>query len=69
MLLDTNYPYKVDIPFRKGDTMNDWDKICADCIENYGLPGDKYKTTVTADNMVFYFKEESDALWFSLSAQ
>ena len=65
----TNYPYKVDIPFRKGDTINDWDKICADCVEHYGLPGDKYKTTVTADNMVFYFKEERDALWFSLSSE
>ena len=69
MLQDINFPYKVDIPFRKGDTISDWDIICADCIETYGLPGDKYVTSVTKDNMVFYFQEEKDALWFSLSAK
>lgn len=70
MLVDINkFPYEIKIPFRYGDTINKWDKICADCVETYGLPGDKYITSPTADYMCFYFKHQEDALWFSLASE
>lgn len=62
-----SYPYKVEIPWRKGDTINAWDEVCINIIEKYGLPGYKYKTQVTVDFLTFYFKDECDALWFRLS--
>lgn len=61
------YPYKVEIPWRKGDTVHSWDLVCIQAIEKYGMPGYKYRTQVTMDSLTFYFKDESDALWFSLS--
>lgn len=70
MLLDTNkFPYTVKISWRLGDDINRWDKICADCVESYGLPGDKYITSASAKNMSFYFKDEKDALWFRLKSE
>ena len=58
--------YKVSIPWRKGDTVNDWDVTCAWAIEQFGLPGGKYTAHPTADNMDFMFVDEKDAMHFSL---
>lgn len=70
MLLDTKkFPYKVEISWRNGDEISRWDKICAECVEAYGLPGDKYMTLPSADNMIFAFKDEKDALWFRLKSE
>lgn len=69
MLVDTSkFPYKVKIPWRKGDTINRWDIICIECVNSFGLPGDKYMTATTADDMVFYFKDEKNAIIFNLAA-
>lgn len=70
MLVDTKkFPYKVEIPWRKGDSVSRWDKVCVQCVVAYGLPGDKYMTSSTQDNMTFYFKDEKDALWFRLTSE
>jgi hypothetical protein len=70
MSRDTNeFLYTVKISWRLGDEVNRWDKICADCVEFYGLPGDKFITSVSAENMSFYFKDEKDALWFRLKSE
>lgn len=70
MQADTNlYPYCVTIPWRKGDTTNRWDEICIGCVEQFGLPGDKYKTNVSEYYMSFYFKNQQDAIWFSLKSE
>lgn len=70
MLEDTkSYPYRVNIPWRKGDTVNSWDQFCVDCVEQFGLPGNKYRTVVTHESMEFHFKEQIDAVWFSLRAE
>ena len=58
--------YKVSIPWRKGDTVNDWDVTCAWAIEQFGLPGNKFTTDPTVDCMDFYFKDERDAIHFEL---
>lgn len=70
MQVDTDkFPYGVRISWRKGDEISRWDKVCAECVETYGLPGDKYITTVYADYMTFFFKDQRDALWFRLTCE
>jgi hypothetical protein len=70
VVIDNNkFPYTVKISWRLGDDVNRWDKICADCVESYGLPGDKYMTLPSADNMIFAFKDERHAIWFRLTHQ
>lgn len=70
MLVDTKtFPYRVDIPWRRGDTINSWDQVCVKAIDTYGLPGYRYMTDSSTDEMIFYFKFEEDAMWFRLSSQ
>lgn len=39
-----------------------WNETCAKIIEHFGLPGEKYTTEVSADEMKFFFKNEKEAL-------
>jgi hypothetical protein len=39
-----------------------WNETCADIMEHFGLPGDKYVTEVTTDYMKFIFRDDRDAL-------
>jgi hypothetical protein len=39
-----------------------WNETCANIIEHFGLPGDKYTTEVAADEMKFFFKDDREAL-------
>jgi hypothetical protein len=39
-----------------------WNETCANIIEHFGLPGEKYTTEVSADDMRFFFTDERDAL-------
>lgn len=39
-----------------------WNETCAQIIEQFGLPGNKYTTEITADFMSFKFKNTKDAL-------
>jgi hypothetical protein len=48
------------------DTINSWNDICAWAVEHYGLPGDKFITHPTEDYMDFMFRNEEDAIHFSL---
>ena len=53
---------EVSVPWRQGDTISSWNEVCAQIVERFGLPGDKYTTEVSADWMGFKFKDEKDAL-------
>jgi hypothetical protein len=57
---------RVRIPWKKGDTIISWNETCAWAMEQYGLPGDKFTTHPMEDYMDFYFKDERDAIYFSL---
>lgn len=57
---------KVRISWMKGDTISDWDETCIWAMKVYGLPGDKFYTHMTEDYMDFIFKDECDAIHFSL---
>ena len=39
-----------------------WNETCANIIEHFGLPGNKYTTELSADEMKFFFKDEREAL-------
>lgn len=64
---DTEYKYTVRIDWMVGDTVSGWDKKCAQALELFGLPGHKFITHPTEDYMEFIFKDEVDAIHFSLA--
>jgi len=57
---------RVRIPWKKGDTVSDWDSTCVWAMEQFGLPGDKFYTHMTEDYMDFIFNDERDAIYFAL---
>lgn len=59
--------YKVKLDWRLGqDTDNWWNQACVWVMEEYGLPGGKYKTELTADYMIFDFDKQEDAAMTAL---
>lgn len=46
--------------------MDYWDNLSIYSIEQFGLPGDRYITDISADDMTWMFKSEADALIFRL---
>jgi hypothetical protein len=52
---------QICVPWNGQSTMW-WNEICARIIEHFGLPGDKYTTEVSEDNMKFFFNDEREAL-------
>jgi len=56
--------YRVRIHWQSYN--QNWNEICATAIEYFGLPGDKFSTVVCQEYMDFCFKDETDAIWFSL---
>lgn len=41
---------------------NWWNETCAQIVDHFGLPGEKYTTEVNENYMKFFFKDERDAL-------
>lgn len=39
-----------------------WNELCARIVDHFGLPGGRYTTAVTEDEMRFQFKDSKDAL-------
>ena len=48
------------------DTDEWWNRACAWVMEEYGLPGNKYKTELTENYMIFDFNEKEDAAMTAL---
>ena len=46
---------KVRIPWKKGDTISDWNETCIWAMEQFGLPGTNFSTHPNEDYMDFYF--------------
>lgn len=66
---DTEFRYSIRIYWQINDTITRWDIICVWAMETFGLPGDKYITHPHEDYMDFIFKDERDAIHFSLRWQ
>lgn len=67
MQQDSRYKYVVRLYWMNGDTISDWNEKCAQALEIFGLPGDKFITHPTADYLEFIFKDEKDAIYFNLA--
>ena len=52
---------KISVPW-ENQSNTWWNETCANIIEHFGLPGDRYTTEVCAEEMLFFFKNEKDAL-------
>lgn len=52
---------KITVPW-ESKSNHRWNDTCADIMENFGLPGGKYKTEVSHNSMNFIFYDERDAL-------
>lgn len=39
-----------------------WNETCANIVEHFGLPGDKYTTEINENYMKFIFCDDRDAL-------
>jgi len=43
-----------------------WNETCANIMEVFGLPGEKYQTEISTDSMKFHFNNEKDAFMCKL---
>jgi hypothetical protein len=46
--------------------MRVWNEICADAVELFGLPGDRYITDISEKSMTWSFRSDQDAVLFRL---
>jgi hypothetical protein len=44
------------------NTLPQWDKVCAEIVERFGLPGGKYTTELTENYMNFNFHNDKEGL-------
>ena len=66
-LRETEYCYQVVIPWSSQlDTVTAWNEVCAQGMEMFGLPGNRYVTEANINNMIWYFRDPQDALIMTL---
>ena len=53
--------YEVCVDWKTGQNNIWWNETCAIVLEVFGLPGDRFVSTPTADYMLFTFKSQKDA--------
>jgi hypothetical protein len=67
ILRDDEFQYPVVVPWAsKLDTVSAWNEICAQAMEIFGLPGDRYITDANVNDMTWWFRNEQDALLMTL---
>jgi hypothetical protein len=57
---EAGYVHVVSLPWR-GQKEYWWNEVCADVLEVFGLPGDRFTSHPKMDQMDFYFKSQRDA--------
>lgn len=45
---------------------SNWNLTAVDLIKEFGLPGDRYYTSVQDDAIEIYFNTQEDLVWFNL---
>lgn len=59
--------YKVKVSWKIGQDTNEyWNEVCIWAIEEFGLPGNLYTTTLTNDYMIYNFTKQEDAAMAAL---
>jgi hypothetical protein len=48
------------------DTIFRWDQVTAEAVELFGLPGDRYITDISEEQMTWSFCSAQDAVLFQL---
>lgn len=67
ILKEPEYKFHCTIPWiDRNNPMYYWDTLCANAIELFGLPGDRYITDISEHSMTWSFRREHDALLFKL---
>jgi hypothetical protein len=57
---DNGFIHIVSVPWR-GQKEYWWNETCADILEVFGLPGNRFTSHPSENKMDFYFKSEKDA--------
>lgn len=63
--MSDDFPYASQIQWPDNSPIP-WNEICAQLVEQFGLPGDRYMTSVGLFSMDFMFKNQQDLLLFKL---
>jgi hypothetical protein len=67
ILRDDAFKYPVVVPWNaRLDTVSAWNEICAQGMEMFGLPGNRYITDANVTDMTWWFRDEQDALLMTL---
>jgi hypothetical protein len=67
ILRDDAFKYPVVVPWNaRLDTVSAWNEICAQGMEMFGLPGNRYITDANVTDMTWWFRTEQDALLMTL---
>ncbi len=66
MRVTTPTPNRVQLDWELGDSLSRWDLACIYAVETFGLPGERYKTELTSDWMIFEFNDSKDAVMFAM---
>lgn len=57
---DQGFAHQVRLPWT-GQSGYWWNEACADVLEVFGLPGDRFTSSPQTDYMDFFFKTKKDA--------
>jgi hypothetical protein len=66
-LKDLDYPHGAKIKWgRPLDTITQWNEVATWSIETFGLPGDRYITDISINEMIWWFRDPRDQTLFTL---
>ena len=64
---EPKYQHHCTIPWTdRKNPMFYWDDVCANAVELFGLPGDRYITDISERSMTWSFRSDQDAVLFRL---
>jgi len=58
--MSDGFTHMVQVPWHS-QSGKWWNEACADVIEVFGLPGDRFTSYAKMESMEFYFKSNRDA--------
>lgn len=56
MYMKDGFVHLIEIPYGAPN----WNELCANVLEVFGLPGNRYVTSACVDSLSFMFKSEKD---------
>jgi len=65
-LRDPEYTHSIRVVLYDNDDIPQWDEICMQAMELFGLPRGIYIPDISANSMDWIYREADDALLFKL---